>query len=62
MAIWREENGKNVSLVITCAGRDAIGVEYDTAEFDRSAAKKANAAAASEKGSTDGLDPAPIKV
>jgi hypothetical protein len=54
MVIWREENGRNVSLVIARAGRDAIGVENDTAEFDRSAAKKANAAAASEKGSTDG--------
>ena len=26
MPIWREEDGKNVSLVITRAGRDAIGV------------------------------------
>jgi hypothetical protein len=31
--------------VIARGGRDASGVENDTAEFDRSAAKKANAAA-----------------
>jgi hypothetical protein len=53
MSIWREENGRNVSLVITRTGRDAIGVENDTAESDRSAAKKTGVAAASERGSID---------
>jgi hypothetical protein len=54
MSIWREENGRNVSLVITRTGRDAIGVENDTAESDRSSAKKTGVAAASERGSIDG--------
>jgi hypothetical protein len=53
MSIWREENGRNVSLVITRIGRDAIGVENDTAESDRSAAKKTGVAVASERGSID---------
>jgi predicted AAA+ superfamily ATPase len=50
MSIWREENGRTVSLVITRAGGDAIGVENDTAKSDRSA-KKTSVAAASERGS-----------
>jgi hypothetical protein len=54
MSIWREEIGRNVSLVITRTGRDAIGVEDDTAESDRSAAKKTGVAAASERGSIHG--------
>jgi len=43
-----------VNLVITRAGRHAIGVENDTAESDRSAAKETSVAAASERGSIDG--------
>jgi hypothetical protein len=45
MSIWREENGRNVNLVITRVGRHAIGVENDTAESDRSAAKETSVAA-----------------
>ncbi len=35
MPIWREAEGKNISLVITRAGRDAIGVEEDAMPTDR---------------------------
>ena len=37
MPVWREAEGKNISLVITRAGRDAIGVEEDTTPSDCSA-------------------------
>jgi hypothetical protein len=51
MTIWREENRRNVSLVITRAGRDAIR-ENDSAESDRSATKKNSVAVASEQSSS----------
>jgi hypothetical protein len=35
MPVWREAEGKNISLVITRAGRDAIGVEEDASPSDR---------------------------
>ncbi|MCQ4191278.1 DUF3489 domain-containing protein [Methylocystis suflitae] len=35
MPIWREAEGKNISLVITRAGRDAIAIEEDTSPSDR---------------------------
>src|ERR1700758_2770512 len=34
MPIWREDHGKTVSLVITRAGRDAIGVGDDRTASD----------------------------
>ena len=37
MPVWREANGKNINLVITRAGRDAIGVEEDATPSDRTA-------------------------
>ncbi len=41
MPIWREADGKNVSLVITRAGRDAIGVEDDATASDHAVPKAA---------------------
>ena len=37
MPVWREAEGRNISLVMTRAGRDAVGVEEDTTPSDRSA-------------------------
>ncbi len=37
MPVWREAEGKNISLVITRAGRDAIGVDEKATPSDRSA-------------------------
>ena len=48
MPVWREADGKNVSLVITRAGRDAIGVGDDVTASDRSARKAARASAAAK--------------
>jgi hypothetical protein len=48
MPIWREDHGKNVSLVITPAGRDAIGVGDDMTASDRSAREAARADAAAK--------------
>src|ERR1700757_4749255 len=48
MPIWREDHGKNVSLVITRAGRDAIAVGDDMTTSDRSAPKIARASAAAQ--------------
>jgi hypothetical protein len=48
MPIWREDHGKNVSLVITRAGRDAIGVGDDMTASDRSAREAARADAAAK--------------
>jgi Protein of unknown function (DUF3489) len=47
MPVWREDHGKNVSLVITRAGCDAIGVGSDTTAPDRPTpeASRADAAA-----------------
>lgn len=36
MPVWREAEGKNIGLVITRAGRDAIGVGDDAMPSDRS--------------------------
>jgi len=51
MPIWREADGKNLSLLITRAGRDAIGVEDDRTTSDNSTAKatRVSAAAKSQK-------------
>jgi len=46
MPIWREAEGKNISLVITRAGRDAIGIEDDTTPSDRSALQATRTSAA----------------
>jgi hypothetical protein len=57
MPIWREDNKKNVSLVITRAGRDAIGIGDDMTASDRSPPKAsaiAKASAQSELRSTNG--------
>jgi len=43
MPVWREAEGKNVSLVITRAGRDAIGVGDDALPSDRSALQATSA-------------------
>ena len=48
MPIWREDHGKNVSLVITHAGRDAIAVADDTTASDRSTPEAASASAAAK--------------
>ena len=48
MPIWREADGKNVSLVITRAGRDAIGVADDMTASDRSTSKAARPSAAAK--------------
>ena len=48
MPVWREDHGKNVSLVITRAGCDAIGVGDDTTAPDRSARKAVGASAAAK--------------
>jgi hypothetical protein len=48
MPVWREDHGKNVSLVITRAGRDAIAVGDDMTASDRSARKAARASAAAK--------------
>ncbi len=45
MPVWREAEGKNISLVITRAGRDAIGVEEDTTSSDRTALQATSATA-----------------
>ena len=65
MPIWREMDGKNFSLVITRAGRNAIGVADDATASDHSAPKatrpraapetaKVSAAAQPEQRSIDG--------
>ena len=65
MPIWREMDGKNFSLVITCAGRNALGAADDATASDHSAPKatrpraaaetaKASAAAQPEQHSIDG--------
>ena len=53
MPVWREAEGKNISLVITRAGRDAIGVGDDATPSDRSAleATRASAAVKTQKAS-----------
>ena len=49
MPVWREDHGKNVSLVITRAGRDVIGVADDrTALSDPSTVETARASGAAE--------------
>jgi hypothetical protein len=48
MPIWREAEGKNISLVITRAGRDAIGIEDDTTPSDRSSLQATRASAVAE--------------
>ena len=48
MPVWREDHGKNVSLVITRAGRDAIGVADDRTASDRSTVEAARASAAAK--------------
>ncbi len=45
MPIWRETDGKNVSLVITRAGRDAIVVADDATTSDHVAPKPARVSA-----------------
>ena len=53
MPVWREAEGKNISLVITRAGRDAIGVGDDATPSDRSGleATRASAAVKTQKAS-----------
>ena len=53
MPVWREAEGKNISLVITRAGRDAIGVGDDAMPSDRSGleATRASAAVKTQKAS-----------
>lgn len=53
MPIWREAEGKNISLLITRAGRAAIGVEEDATSSDCSArqAKCASAVVKTQKAS-----------
>ncbi|MGC1863356.1 MAG: hypothetical protein WA733_20115, partial [Methylocystis sp.] len=46
MPIWREADGKNISLVITRAGRDAIGVNDDATASDHAVPKAARSRAA----------------
>lgn len=46
MPVWREAEGKNISLVITRAGRDAIGVGDDALPSDRSALQATSASGA----------------
>src|SRR5271166_2493180 len=46
MPVWREDHGNNVSLVITRAGRDAIGVGDDMTASDRPTAETVGASAA----------------
>jgi hypothetical protein len=48
MPIWREDHGKNVSLVITRAGRDAIAVADDGTASNHSTAETARAGAAAK--------------
>ena len=48
MPVWREDHGKNVSLVITRAGRDAIGVADGSTASDRSTVEAARASAAAK--------------
>jgi hypothetical protein len=59
MPIWREVDGKNFSLVITRAGRDAIGVEEDATASNHSTPKVAqlDAAAKARKASGGGAQP-----
>ncbi len=48
MPIWHEMDGKNFSLVITRAGRNAIGVADDATASDHSAPKATRPRAAAE--------------
>jgi len=48
MPIWREMDGRNFSLVITRAGRNAIGVADDATASDHSAPKATRPRAAPE--------------
>ncbi|MGD9923118.1 MAG: DUF3489 domain-containing protein [Pseudorhodoplanes sp.] len=48
MPVWREAEGRNISLMITRAGRDAIGVEEDAMPSDRSGLEATRAGAAVE--------------
>ena len=48
MPVWREDHGKNVSLVITRAGRHAIAVGDDRTASDRSTVEAARASAAAK--------------
>src|ERR1700730_11571858 len=59
MPIWREEDGKNVSLVITRAGRDAIGIGDGMNASDRSPPKAARASAISKTPPAKATDGAP---
>lgn len=54
MPVWRkDEDGHAISLVITRAGRDAIGVEDDVGKFDeRASGKSGDAKAADRRAST----------
>ncbi len=45
MPVWREAEGRNFSLVITRAGRDAVEVEKDSTLSDRSALQATSASA-----------------
>jgi hypothetical protein len=53
MPIWREADGRSLSLVITRAGRNAIGVEGDAIPSDRPApaSQKIITAATTQKAS-----------
>ena len=48
MPVWREDHGKNVSLVITRAGCDAIAVGDDMTASDRSTREVARASASAK--------------
>jgi Protein of unknown function (DUF3489) len=48
MPVWREDHGRNVSLVITRAGCDAIGVADDMTASDRSTVEAARASASAK--------------
>jgi Protein of unknown function (DUF3489) len=48
MPIWRKNHGKNVTLVITRAGRDAIAVGDDMTAPDRPTAETVGASAAAK--------------
>ncbi|MGJ0531856.1 DUF3489 domain-containing protein [Methylocystis sp.] len=59
MPVWRESEGKNISLVITRAGRDAIEVEKDATPADHSAlqATCASAVAKTQRAASAAVQP-----
>ncbi len=60
MPIWREADGKSVSLLITRAGRDAIGVEDEAPPADHSAPKATRPVAVTKSQKTrDAAQPEP---